>query len=134
MKEDYITRLMDENYDVRRVNISNTEKYVKKCYHLGFLDGYMREEIYKDMITKDIGKLSYDKGYKRGLGVRDNSTTKEVKEKKKYFIKRYAFYDALNGVDDSSVFDESFRHIYDSYVNGGYNFKTGNYLPKSRNK
>ena len=130
MKKDYIIKLMDENYDVRRINISNNEKYVKKCYHLGFLDGYMREELFKDMITKEIGNISYERGYRRGLGLRDNSSSKELNKKKEYFIARYAFYDGINGIENSSAFSDKFKSTYDSYVHGGYSFKTGKFIKK----
>ena len=131
MEEDYITRLIDENYNVRKVTLLKDEDYAKKCYYLGFLDGYMKEEIYNSLITKDIGKISYEKGYQRGEGARERSTTKEINRKKEYFISRYAFFDVMNGVDNN-IFSDKFKDMYDSFSQGEYDFKSGKYTSKSK--
>lgn len=130
MDGSYIRKLIDENYTTKRVIISNPDSYVKKCYHLGIIDGYMLEDLYKDMIKKEECIISYEKGYKKGNSLRNSGTTKELRANKKYFIERLAFYDALNSIT-SNVSDNALE-MYNDYYEGGYNFKTGKYTPKSK--
>lgn len=131
MKYDYIIKLIDENYNTLSLNFLKMEDYVKKSYNIGFIDGYMNEEIYKYLVLKQEGITAYENGYKRGVSIRNKKTTKQVNSDKVYFISRLAFFDAMNNVSDRKLSDKAMT-IYNDYKLGEFSLKTGKYISKSK--
>lgn len=131
MKDDYIIRLIDENYNTLSLNFSKIEDYVKKSYNIGFIDGYVNEKIYKYLVLKQEGITAYENGYKRGVSIRNKKDTKEVNNDKVYLISHLAFFDAMNNVNNRNLSDEAMA-MYNDYKLGEYSLKTGKYTPKSK--
>ena len=133
MKDEYFKKIIDEHYKTTHIGANYLEEYINKSYILGYIDGYMKEEIYKDIIEKKEGLLAYEKGYKRGDSKRERETGKEFRENKKYFISKLALFDAINSDIERNI-SESAIDMYTDYRGGEVNLKTGKHTPKSKMK
>ena len=133
MKDEYLKKIIDEHYKTTHIRANYMEQYVQECYILGYIDGYMKEEIYKDIIEKKEGVLAYEKGSKRGDSKRERGTSKEFRENKKYFISKLALFDACNSDIERNI-SESAIDMYNDYKGGELSFKTGKHTPKSKLK
>lgn len=133
MKDEYLKKIIDEHYKTTHIRSNHMEEYINKSYILGYIDGYMREEIYKDIIEKKEGLLAYEKGYKRGDSKRERGSSKEFRENKRYFISKLALFDACNSDIERNI-SESAIDMYNDYKGGELNLKTGKDIPKSKLK
>ena len=131
MKVDYIEKVFEENYKALNTSASYTDEYISKCYSLGVIDGYMKEFIYKPLIKKEKGLISYEEGYEKGLSEREKDFNKNINiyERKEDFLSRIALFDALNSITSRNLSDEA-REIYEKYLVGEYDFNTKRIIPK----
>lgn len=132
MKKERIDKVIEEYYRTTMVSVSgNIETYLKKCYDLGYLDGYIGEEIYKELIKREDGMISYNRGYSRGRGKRDNSFSREVNPRKIDFFSKLAIFDAINSIERYNISPKG-RKIYDQYTTVNIDFKSGKITPMKK--
>ena len=114
MTNEHLIKIIQEYYKTTHIDTLYVVEYVNRAYMLGYLDGYMNEEIYKPIIEKEEGIIAYDKGYKRGENRRNQSSIEEYKENKEYFIFKLASFDALDDSIERNISDDAID-MYNSY-------------------